>query len=149
MKAIIVDIDGTLSDVDHRLHLIKDPQKKDYDKFYSKLGDDEPKGDIIELVNCLSKCYYTILLTGRPNEYRKKTVDWLDKFGVHYDILFMRPTDDYRPDNVLKKEIYEERIKPHFEVLVVLDDRTRVVDMWREIGLTALQVDYWDDEEQG
>jgi len=40
----------------------------------------------------------------------------------------------------LPKEIYEENIKGRYEVLFVLDDRNRVVDFWRSIGLICLQV---------
>jgi hypothetical protein len=38
--------------------------------------------------------------------------------------------------------IYENLIKPEYNVLCTIDDRQRVVDMWRSIGLTCLQVDY-------
>jgi hypothetical protein len=58
--------------------------------------------------------------------------------------LFMRKTGDIRSDDIVKREIYETHIKPEWNVVCVLDDRQRVVDMWREIGLTCLQVDYGD-----
>ena len=56
------------------------------------------------------------------------------------DELFMRPTGDTRKDSILKKEIYDNHIKGKYNVKYVLDDRDSVVEMWREQGLTCLQV---------
>ncbi len=52
----------------------------------------------------------------------------------------MRKTDDFRPDEDVKKEIYNENIKNKFNVLYVFDDRNSVVNIWRNEGLTCLQV---------
>jgi len=52
----------------------------------------------------------------------------------------MRATGDNRKDSIVKKEIYEGIIKPVFDVKFVLDDRNQVVEMWRSLGLTVLQV---------
>ena len=54
--------------------------------------------------------------------------------------LFMRPADVYNRDDEIKYQIYQDFIKDEYEVLFVLDDRNQVVDMWRDIGLTCLQV---------
>lgn len=40
-KVIIVDIDRTLSDCQHRLHFTNG-ERKDWDTFYSALEDDKP-----------------------------------------------------------------------------------------------------------
>jgi hypothetical protein len=42
---------------------------------------------------------------------------------------------------VVKREIYRNLIEPKHNVWFVLDDRNSVVKMWREIGLTCLQVE--------
>tara|TARA_Y100000593_G_scaffold52280_1_gene98226 strand:- start:1849 stop:2403 length:555 start_codon:yes stop_codon:yes gene_type:complete len=54
--------------------------------------------------------------------------------------LFMRPADVYNRDDEIKYQIYQDFIKNKYRVLFVLDDRNQVVDMWRDIGLTCLQV---------
>jgi hypothetical protein len=54
----------------------------------------------------------------------------------------MRKTDDNRCDSIVKEEIYNEYIKDKYNVLAVFDDRDRVVDMWRRIGLPTYQVYY-------
>ena len=52
----------------------------------------------------------------------------------------MRKTGDNRKDSIIKEEIYRNLIEPNYNIEFVLDDRNQVVDMWRRIGLTCLQV---------
>ena len=82
-----------------------------------------------------------ILLTGRRESYEKETLAWLDKNNVFFDKLLFRGKDDFRPDEIVKQEIYENHIRGFFEVLFVVDDRSSVVKMWRSIGLLCLQCD--------
>ena len=42
---VIVDIDGTVADLRHRLHFIQG-EKKDWDAFYSHAGEDSPIQDL-------------------------------------------------------------------------------------------------------
>jgi hypothetical protein len=54
--------------------------------------------------------------------------------------LLMRPLGDNRPDEIVKEEMYELHIRGKYNVALVLDDRQKVVDLWRRLGLTCLQV---------
>jgi hypothetical protein len=58
--------------------------------------------------------------------------------------LLMRPEGDHRSDEVVKKEIWEKKIKPWYDVVAVFDDRDRVVKMWRDEGLLCVQSYYGD-----
>lgn len=80
--------------------------------------------------------------SGREDKYRDQTIGWLRNNGMLEDSfkLYMRKTGDNRKDSIIKKEIYEEHIKGKYNVLFVLDDRNQVVDLWRSLGLTCLQV---------
>ena len=51
----------------------------------------------------------------------------------------MRPAKDNRKDFIVKQEIYENYIKPKYEVLFCLEDRTHIAQMWRSLGLVCLQ----------
>jgi len=131
-KAVIVDIDGTVATRTNR-----DP----YD--YSKVLDDAPKPDVIEVVNSLWKSGHKIIfVSARDDSCYDDTFEWLRLHCPPFMKLYMRKTGDTRNDGVVKREIYDELIKPNFDIVCVLDDRQRVVDMWRSIGLTCLQVDY-------
>ena len=57
----------------------------------------------------------------------------------HYDVLKMRPERNFIPDEQLKLKWLNEMDWKE-DVEAVFDDRQKVVDMWREIGLTCAQV---------
>lgn len=147
-SAIIIDIDGTLADIEHRRHFIID---KDWSKFFAAMMDDKVNDWCKNIIsNAKDKGVLTILCSGRPERFRGLTQQWLKKNDVAYDFLFMRNdvkadgTPDYRQDNIIKEEIYHDKIKDHFNIQFVIDDRQQVVDMWRKNGLTVLQCDYGD-----
>ena len=56
----------------------------------------------------------------------------------------MRAAKDTRGDDVVKAELFDAHIRRRFHVRVVLDDRDRVVALWRRLGLPCWQVDYGD-----
>lgn len=132
MKAIIVDIDGTVA--------LKDGARGPYE--YDKVHLDKPNRNVVELVKKLSNGYDVYFLSGREETCRPETMAWLDRhvIWVHPDRLLMRAAKDYRDDTIVKRELYEKHIQPYRDVLFVLDDRDKVVAMWRELGLTCLQV---------
>lgn len=53
----------------------------------------------------------------------------------------MRAQYDRRRDDVIKRAIFETHIKGVYDVSLALDDRDRVVALWRSLGITCLQVD--------
>lgn len=139
-KCIIVDIDGTIADIGHRLHFIKDG-KKQWDNFFAAAVDDKPIPDVIALVQSLDLARLDIVMvSGRPARTREATCTWLNRFMVPRGVLLMRPDGDHREDHVVKEEILDRDILPHWDVLCSIDDRNQVVSMWRRRGITCLQV---------
>ena len=134
---IICDLDGTIA-------LGYDRGVFEYDKCES----DKPDFRVIQMLENLweSKMYNKIIfLSGRDETGREAAEKWL---SVHVEIprehweLKLRKKHDYRPDDVLKKEIYEKQIEPYYDVKLVLEDRDKVVKMWRDLGLLCCQVYY-------
>lgn len=146
-KAIIVDLDGTLCDSSQRKKYVNGTQKKNWKRFYEDLVHDYPNEWCKELVyNFFKNGCHIIFITGRPEEYRDLTLDWLEKhlqWLSNFD-LHMRPRGDYRKDYILKQEIFDEHVRYKYNVLFCIDDRKQVVDGWRSIGLTCLQCDEGD-----
>ena len=136
-KAIIVDIDGTLADCSHRLHHIK-KTPKDWKSFHAGVLDDTLNVWCKEIIRGINGCE-VLLVSGRVHESLLATKMWLSWHGIPYSKLFMRKPDDYRDDHILKQEVYEKYIKGEYEILFVIEDRKRTVDMWRSLGLTVLQ----------
>ena len=142
MKYVIVDIDGTITDVSHRLHHISG-KKKDWNAFNEACVEDTPNVKIVELVGVLWRHGYKIVFcTGRSELYRQRTVDMLFKYfwnNPNY-ILLMRRNGDKRSDVVVKPELLKEFGVEINDIELVLEDRSRMVDMWRKMGITCLQV---------
>jgi len=126
--AIIVDIDGTVAEMWDRLH---------YD--WSKVSEDKPHNDMLELVNVLGETYNIIFVSWRDGVCYNDTEDWLNGKVKHMYSLRMRPEGDTRKDSIVKYEILQEIVKEYF-IPFVFDDRDQVVRMWREAGLRCLQV---------
>ena len=128
-KCIICDLDGTLALLNGR---------NPYDA--STAEQDILNDPVAEIVKHLAAAYDIILISGRTDTWRAETERWLQKHQVPYVQLFMRKEGDFRKDVVVKREFFAKYIKSHWDVLFVLDDRNQVVEMWREVGLTCLQV---------
>jgi hypothetical protein len=135
-KAILCDLDGTLALLQDRP--LYDATHADQDLL------NNPIANILEVYNHQKiQDISLILLSARTEKYREVTERWLKKHKLdHYKKLFLRNNDDMRQDTVVKKEIYEQHIKGNYDVLFILEDRDRVVKMWRDEGLTCLQVAY-------
>lgn len=156
--AYIFDIDGTLADSSQRVHYICpdydslskkilslddiDKFAPDWDSFYRESINDKA---ILNVANLLRRIQDTgaaiLFVTGRSKKYRQITEEWLCKhITCSFEGLFMRETNDYRQDAVIKKEIYEKEIEGKYCIQGVFEDRTQCVNMWRKLGLTCFQV---------
>jgi len=80
-----------------------------------------------------------IILTGRREEGRAQTEEWLKTYNVPYDRLFMRGDVDYSKGDLFKEQILKEFILPKYNVLFALDDDNKCVQMYRRNGLICLQ----------
>lgn len=142
-KVILVDVDGTLANSLHREHYLE-TKPKNWSAYYENALEDPVYEDIIWLVKLLKKCGNTILIvTARSEDRRDITTKWLnEKAGLSgvYDKIYMRDIDDYRDDDVCKKDMLDAIRKDGYDPYLVFDDRKMVVDMWRNEGLTCLQV---------
>lgn len=127
-EAIIVDIDGTVAHMDGR---------SPYD--YSLVSTDLIDESVQNIVHALSRYNQIIFVSGRKAECKDETLEWLNlNFYPGFE-LHMRKDGDNRNDAIVKREILEELIKEYY-IVAALDDRNRVVKMWRESGIKCLQV---------
>lgn len=149
MKTVIFDLDGTLCDISHRLHFIRDGDNN-WNAFFKACVHDKPKENIIELLKSLQYAEHKILIvSGRSEKVKDQTNDWLHNQSIFYDDLIMRPEGDFTPDHILKKRwLDEEKFGKLEDILFTVDDRDCVVQMWRDAGLTCLQVDRWKEEKK-
>lgn len=140
-RAIIVDLDGTLANIDHRLYYVKDKDQKGWEEFFQHISNDTPNMAVYDMLQVMHQSGYAILLvSGREEKWRDATETWLKKFHIPYTWLLMRPFGDYRDDTEIKEEIYTRYIQPYFNVSFCVDDLPSVCRKWRELGLTCFQI---------
>ena len=168
IPTVIFDIDGTLADIEHRRHFVEG-KKKDFDSFNAAMVNDTPNAPIVDLMwMCEDAAKQIIFCTGRMEQYREVTRNFLlDDCEVEeflslvmdkhrhkpkyrrmvedtLDVFLMMRPDERRhdPDHQIKQEMLDDILKTvdKSNILYAVDDRQRVVDMWRSNGLTCLQV---------
>ena len=131
-SAILVDMDGTLC---HREGFTdRDP----YD--WKRAGEDGLDLVVADIVRRFSADHTIIIFTARPTSSTSICKQWLKDHKVDFDHIFTRKDDDLREDSIVKWEMFQENVQPFWSTKFVLDDRQRVVDMWRAKGLKCLQV---------
>lgn len=147
MKTVIFDLDGTLADIETRRGIsIKENGKMDWDIFFdpNNISLDTPNRPVITMAKLLKESGHRIvILSGRSKVTKDATREWLKLFDVPFDILKMRPDNKefkFMPDDQLKKLWLDQLFPNTDDVLCVFDDRDKVVKMWRENGLSCLQV---------
>ena len=130
--AVIVDIDGTVA-----LH---GDERGHYE--YENVAGDRPNWPVVHLVRQLARECELVFVSGREDRCRRATMWWLShhQVGPAPHRLLMRATGDHRADYIVKAELFDSAIRDVYDVRLVLDDRDQVVDMWRAMGLTCLQV---------
>lgn len=139
----IVDLDGTLADGTHREHLVRNADdlpnfKKDWVKYYSLLRYDKPYDVVVQWVQELAKDHTICIVSGRPDTYQLGTIWWLENYQIPFDYIFMRRGNDKREDSIVKKEILD--LLPKEKIDFAIDDRPRVIRMWRENGVKVFPV---------
>jgi hypothetical protein len=139
---IVFDIDGTLANIEHRLDYVRS-KPKNWAAFDAGIPNDKVNRFVAEAFHSLSAARNTIVLaSGRSERSREATVAWLTKNNLHtWDNLYMRKADDFRSDDIVKREMLDQIIadygrKPD----MVFDDRPRVVRMWRDAGIFVFNV---------
>lgn len=134
-RAIIVDIDGTICE-----NVTGRPW---YGKGAAEgMLKDEPYTDIINLIDSYSFSYNldVLILTGRhKGEELEATKKWLAKHSFHYNEIYARELNDYSKTAIYKEKVYEEKIKPYYDIVMVFEDSNTCVKMFRDKGLIVMQ----------
>ena len=160
-NTIIFDLDGTLANIDiRRKKSLKPNGKMDWDVFFdaSNISLDLPNEPVIKMAQLFAADGFNIVIfSGRNDRSFNTTKSWLSKHRVPFHKLVMRPdkflkwgdkiadgniaTQDMRfmPDEILKKHMLDAFVDIN-DVFLIVDDRDKVVKMWRDLGLNTFQV---------
>ena len=139
-RLVLCDLDGTLADVEHRLHFIQ-RQPKDWEAFFLACGEDDPIPSTITVLRLLHGAGYEIVIvSGRSDLAERQTIEWLERHRVPFDRMLLRRHGDKRHDVEIKAEMVREHGITPDDTLVVFEDRASVVRAWRERGFHVFQV---------
>lgn len=130
-KTVLVDIDGTLAEMEGR---------GPFD--WNLVGNDKVKEEVRDVVRGLQmQGYKVVVLSGRDGVCFNETKTWLlQQAGLSDFDFYMRTEGDMRKDSIIKAELFWNEVAPKYDVKMVIDDRPQVTRMWRSIGLNVLQV---------
>ena len=147
----IFDIDGTLCNIEHRLHFLENKGDPDrWEKFYKACIKDKPNEPVLKVLDALVSTGNEIwFFSGRSEDVRAETNAWLHNYTPFWkselednpELLTMRPSKNYTEDHIMKEQWLRNMLDVDRKRLVaVFDDRKRVVDMWRANGVPCFQV---------
>ena len=137
-KAVIWDLDGTLSDDRARAHFVEveKGRERDWKSYFDAIGSDPPIAASLEVLRALHVAgNRVVFLTGRPEHTRRTTVRWLKANGLtNYDRLVMRPPGDDRPSGSFKVDEVA-KLRREYELVCAFEDRIDVADALRGAGV--------------
>jgi hypothetical protein len=147
-ELLIVDLDGTIADNSHRVHLIKEfnPPSIEglpWDKFYNLCDKDVPLGRSQQGLQILKRHVPAIVYaTGRPEMVREKSEKWLSRHNYPIGKLLMRKDDDHRSSNVVKRDMLVQYFGGR---VLAVEDETKNIAVFHSLGFAVLRApECWD-----
>ena len=135
--AVVVDIDGVLSDAASRQHYLESPVR-DWRGFFDACGDDPVIEEVRVLLELLDPDLRVVLLTARPGRVHELTEAWLRRYRIRWDLLVMRGFGDYELSREFKQAAVEDLRRHGFELRLAIEDDRRNAAMFRAEGIPCL-----------
>jgi phosphoglycolate phosphatase-like HAD superfamily hydrolase len=146
---VVYDLDGTVCDHRHRLHLIVDDNgdrknraNRNWKEFFEQIHLDPIYDNIVEEMREHKRLgRMIVVLTARAEDIARPTVEHLKTNNVPFDRIFMRNSGDYREGTIVKREIISKL--PKDKIVMVYDDDPKQIAMFKELGLPVTDVGTW------
>lgn len=132
----VIDLDGVVADVRHRLHHVAD-RPKDWSAFFAAAPDDALLEEGARVVRALAEVHEVVYLSGRPESCRTDTLAWLHGHGLPEGEVHLRPRHDRRPGRIYKVETLD-RLAQKRQIAVLVDDDPLVCEAARAAGYDVL-----------
>ncbi len=139
----VVDLDGVLADVRHRLHHLE-ARPKDWRSFFAAAPEDPVLDEGRRVVEALASVHEIVYLSGRPELCRADTERWLTEHELPRARVLLRPRHDRRPSRLVKVEALD-RLARDRAVAVLVDDDPQVLDAARAAGYDVLPATWMGD----
>jgi hypothetical protein len=138
--AVVFDLDGVLSDAGDRQHHLTGPGRRDWRAFFDAAGDDALIEEVARLTELLAPDLCLVLLTARPLRIRDRTLAWLERHELRWDLLVMRPEGEYLPSTAFKQGSVGELREAGFDLRLAFEDDRRNVDMFHAEGVPCIYI---------
>lgn len=138
----VIDIDGVVADVRHRLHHVE-KRPKDWDAFFAAAHADAPLPAGLAVVTRLAVDHEIVYITGRPEQLRRATQGWLSLHGLPDGELIMRRRGDRRPARQVKVDLLR-RLARRRAVGVLVDDDPSVCAAAAAAGFQVFLADWME-----
>ena len=140
----VVDIDGVLADVRHRLHHVA-TRPKDWRAFFAAAPDDPLLEEGARVARALAQVHDVAYLSGRPESCRADTLAWLERHDLPTGDLTLRPGDDRRPGRFYKVDVLR-RFARSRSIAVLVDDDPQVCEAARAAGFDVLPATWMGEQ---
>jgi hypothetical protein len=154
----VVDIDGVLADVRHRLHLVQPGPggRRDWEGFFAAAPDDEVFDEGRAVAERLVIDHDLTYLSGRPERCRDDTVGWLRRHRLPVGPVLLRPDADRRPARLFKLDRLRA-LATDRTVAILVDDDPAVCAAARRHGFAVYEATwmaeqptlFWAQEQDG
>ncbi len=131
-------MDGVISNAAARQHFLEGPGRKDWKAFFEACGEDTLIEEVARLLELLDPSLVIVLLTGRPVRVRRITVEWLERHGLRWDLLVMRPSGSYAASTEFKRATVGDLREWGLDVRLAFEDDVRNKQMFNEEGVPCV-----------
>src|SRR5262249_29911520 len=135
--AVVVDLDGVLSDAASRQHYLEAP-RRDWRAFFDACGDDPVIEEVKVLLDLLDPALAIILLTARPERGPGLGEAGLERYKIGWGVLVRRPWGDYEVSRDYKRFWVEESRRYGYDLRLAIEDDRRNVEMFRAEGIPCI-----------
>ena len=129
-----------LSDATKRQHFLEDEGNRNWRAFFDACGDDALIAEVARLLELLDRDLGVLLLTGRPLRVQDRTLAWLERYDVRWDMLIMRNAGDYAAAREFKRQTVGELRKCGFDLRLAFEDDRRNLEMFHEEGVPCVYI---------
>lgn len=132
---VVIDLENTISNSEHRMFMLKDYPKKEFDE---KFIDDSVNENVKLFMDILYKRNCEIVvLTAKLWVYHSLVIEWLEKYKIMYHTLVMKQNAEIKDLDF--KEEYVTKNKSN--ILFALDDVGANCAMFSKYDIPCLRIE--------
>lgn len=133
-EVVVFDLDGVLADSSHRQKYLPD-----WKEFYKHIPEDPAIEPMLKLAELMywEMDYGIIILTSRPEYAREDTEIWLGRHKIPFDMVIMRPEENFDPTWKLNKL---RELRDDYIVHFIFEDDPKNIGLFKGSNLPIVPI---------